>query len=71
MTAILMNQTNAREPHFWQMTAIMMNKQTQGNFIFITNDSHYDESNKRKGTSFLSQMTAGSDEPKMQGRQPF
>ena len=59
MTAILMNQTNAREPHFyhkWQ--PFWWTKQTQGNLIFVTNDSHYDERNKRKGTSFLSQMTA-------------
>ena len=59
MTAILMNQTNAREPHFyhkWQ--PFWWTKQTQGNLIFITNDSHSDEPNKRKGTSFLSQMTA-------------
>ena len=59
LTAVLKNQTNAREPHFyhkWQ--PLWWTKQTQGNFIFITNDSHSDESNKRKGTSFLSQMTA-------------
>ena len=59
MTAIMMNQTNAREPHFyhkWQ--PFWWIKQTQWNLIFITNDSHYDEANKRKGTSFLSQMTA-------------